>query len=179
MRLRLALVPAVLVCVVVAGTAGARTSATRAPTVTQRADLNRSILVEVNRVRRMRGLGPLRASASLGTAALHHSRSMALKGYFRHSSADGGPFWRRLKYYYPVSGYHSWHVGENLLWMSPDVDAKKAVSMWLESREHRKIMLDPDFRELGLSAVHANAAQGDYHGLDVTIVTADFGSRVR
>jgi uncharacterized protein YkwD len=165
--------------VVVVGTAGARTSATRAPTVTQRVDLNRTILVEVNRVRHVRGLRPLQASTPLETAALHHSRAMALDGFFRHSSSDGGPFWRRLKYYYPASGYHSWHVGENLLWMSPDIDAKKAVSMWLNSPEHRKIMLDPDFRELGLSAVHANAAQGDFHGLDVTIVTADFGSRVR
>ncbi len=178
MRLKLALIPAVLVCVV-AGTAGARTSENRASTVTQRIDLNRSILLEVNRVRHARGLDSLRASAPLGTAALRHSRAMALKGFFRHSSADGGPFWRRLKYYYPASGFRSWHVGENLLWMSPDVDAKEAVQMWLRSPDHRRILLGRDFRELGLSAVHADAAHGDFHGLDVTIVTADFGSRVK
>lgn len=179
MRLKLALVPVLLVSVAVAASAGAGTRQNRTPSVTERADLNRSILAEVNQARRARGIHALRASAPLATAALRHSRAMALQGFFRHSSADGGPFWRRLKYFYPANGYRSWHVGENLLWMSPDIDAKRAVSMWLESPDHRKILLDPDFRELGLSAVHALAAQGDFHGLDVTIVTADFGSRVK
>jgi uncharacterized protein YkwD len=178
-RLRLALPAAVVLGVLLVSGAGAGTGETRAPSVTSRADLDRSILVEINVVRRARGLPALRPSAQLATAASRHSHAMAAKGFFRHEGADGSAFWRRIRHFYRAQGYRSWHVGENLLWMSPDVDAKKAVSLWLESPGHRKILFDRDYRELGLSAIHALAAPGDFRGLDVTIVTADFGSRVR
>jgi uncharacterized protein YkwD len=81
--------------------------------------------------------------------------------------------------FYASSGFRWWSVGENLLWVSPDVGAKEAVSMWLRSAKHRRILLRRDFRELGLAAVHAPAAPGTYRGLEVTIVTADFGARSR
>jgi uncharacterized protein YkwD len=70
-----------------------------------------------------------------------------------------------------------WSVGENLLWSSPSVDASGALSMWFNSPEHRKNMLTPRWREIGLSAVHVSAAPGTYGGREVTIVTADFGVR--
>jgi hypothetical protein len=38
-------------------------------------------------------------------------------------------------------------------------------------------MLDPQWREIGVSAVHSLRAPGVYHGLAVTIVTTDFGVR--
>ena len=40
-----------------------------------------------------------------------------------------------------------------------------------------KNMLDPHWREIGISAVHAPQAPGVYRGLAVTIVTTDFGVR--
>ena len=38
-------------------------------------------------------------------------------------------------------------------------------------------MLAPRWREVGIGGVRALAASGVYEGLDVTIVTADFGVR--
>jgi hypothetical protein len=38
-------------------------------------------------------------------------------------------------------------------------------------------LLDPNWREIGVSAVHASSAPGVYNGLPVTIVTTDFGVR--
>jgi hypothetical protein len=35
------------------------------------------------------------------------------------------------------------------------------------------------WHELGISAIHDPAAPGRYRGLEVTIVTADFGVRTR
>jgi uncharacterized protein YkwD len=172
------LLPALLACIL-ASVAGAGTGSPRTPAVTARADLDRSILAQINTARRAHRLPALRPSAPLAAAASRHSRTMATRGFFRHASADGGPFWRRVRHFYPAAGYRSWHVGENLLWMSPDIDARRAVTMWLDSPGHRKILLDRDFRELGLSAVHTRSAPGDFLGLEVTIVTADFGSRVR
>ena len=51
--------------------------------------------------------------------------------------------------------------------------------MWLESPGHRRVLLTPAWREIGLSAVHTASAPRVYDGLEVTIVTADFGVRVR
>jgi uncharacterized protein YkwD len=49
--------------------------------------------------------------------------------------------------------------------------------MWMESPEHRKNMLDPAWRDIGISVLHVTAAPGFYKGLEVTLVTADFGFR--
>jgi len=135
------------------------------------------LLAEMNRIRARHALRPLRLSRELGTAALAHSEEMGRRGFFDHSSADGSAFWRRIQRYYASGGYGYWAVGENLLWSSPRVDARNAVRMWLESPPHRKNLLAPRWLEVGLSAVHFVQAPGVFRGLEVTIVTADFGHR--
>ena len=139
--------------------------------------LEQGVLANLNALRRQHGLIPLRLSSALAAAARQHTDEMAARGYFSHSSANGSSFDRRIARYYPMGNRHYWSVGENLLWSSPDVDAPGAVKLWLDSPEHRKIMLTARWREVGLSAVHVTAAPGDYEGLEVTIVTADFGVR--
>jgi uncharacterized protein YkwD len=49
--------------------------------------------------------------------------------------------------------------------------------MWMGSPEHRANLLKGEWREIGLSAVHVASAPGTFKGLEVTIVTADFGVR--
>ena len=141
--------------------------------------LETAVLADVNRVRAQHGLGPLRVSVRLAAAASQHSREMARRGYFSHDSADGSAFWKRVERYYASAKYRFWSVGENLLWSSPDVDAPGAIKMWMGSPEHRANLLNPSWREVGLSAVHSDSAPGSYHGLGVTIVTADFGARTK
>ena len=102
---------------------------------------------------------------------------MEADGYFAHDSVDGTAFWRRIQVFYPSTRFGYWSVGENLLWSSPGVDAQKALTMWENSPEHRQNLLDPHWREIGISAVHASSAAGVYNGLPVTIVTTDFGVR--
>jgi uncharacterized protein YkwD len=139
--------------------------------------LEQGVLADVNAFRASHSLAPLRLSASLTAAARTHSQQMAADGYFAHNSFDGTAFWKRIKAFYPSSRYGFWSVGENLLWSSPDVDAQHALTMWENSPEHRKNMLDPHWREIGVSAIHATSARGVYNGLAVTIVTTDFGVR--
>ncbi len=141
------------------------------------ASLQSGVLSEINSLRRSHGLVPLHLSASLSGAARQHSLEMAARGYFAHESANGQPFDRRIARYYPMGQRHYWSVGENLLWSSPDVDARGALQMWLNSPEHRANLLTARWREIGLSAVHATSAPGTYGGRQVTIVTADFGVR--
>jgi uncharacterized protein YkwD len=139
--------------------------------------LEQGVLTGINAFRSAHHLAPLRLSASLSAAARSHSVQMETDGYFEHNSVDGTAFWRRIQGFYPSNRYGFWSVGENLLWSSPGVDAQKALTMWEGSPEHRKNMLDPQWREIGVSAVHSLRAPGVYHGLAVTIVTTDFGVR--
>ena len=139
--------------------------------------LESGVLQQLNAIRTAHGLKPLRLNTRLGAAAAQHSREMAADGYFEHESQDGTAFWKRVGRYYASGSYGYWSVGENLLWSSPDVDPAKALELWMHSPEHRANILAPRWREIGVSAVHAPTAPGTYHGLEVTIITTDFGVR--
>jgi uncharacterized protein YkwD len=102
---------------------------------------------------------------------------MVQDGYFGHESADGSPFWKRIQSFYRSSPGRLWSVGENLVFSSPTIDARLALKLWLGSPEHRKNLMNPLWREIGVSAVHATSAPGAYQGMDVTVVTTDFGVR--
>jgi uncharacterized protein YkwD len=139
--------------------------------------LEAAVLANVNQIRAKRGLRALKLSNRLSAAADQQSESMGAKGFFSHNSADGSAFWKRIRRYYTDRNYRYWSVGENLLWSSPDVDAGQALDVWMKSPEHRANLLSNKWREIGLSAIHVEAAPGAFEGLDVTIVTADFGAR--
>ena len=72
------------------------------------------ILQQLNQIRRAHHLVPLALSPNLNAAARQHSGDMLVRGYFAHESADGEPFWKRIKSFYPEPRYGYWSVGENL-----------------------------------------------------------------
>jgi len=168
----------VLLAAVLAG-AVATASATGSPRASAAAlsPLESGVLVDINAFRAQHGLARLRLNTRLTAAARAHSSQMAEDGYFAHESADGSPFWKRVQSFYRSSPWRFWSVGENLLWSSPSIDPRRALTLWLASPEHRKNLMNPRWREIGVSAVHAPSAPGTYKGLDVTIVTTDFGVR--
>jgi uncharacterized protein YkwD len=145
-------------------------------TISASASLEAAVLVELNAVRRAHGLKPLRRSGGLAAAADVHSRAMAQHGFFQHNSRDGSSFADRVQRFYGPSVHGTWSVGENLLWATR-LDAAAAVRMWMQSPPHRRNILTPHWREIGLSAVHASHAPGVYGGRDVVIITSDFGVR--
>lgn len=140
-------------------------------------ELEAPILRELNRVRAAHGLPQLRTSAPLRRAADVHATSMAVRGYFSHTSANGTTFDRRIARFYSAAGRSYWTVGENLLWSSPAITPREAVRMWMESPGHRRNILGPRYREIGISAVRASAAPGVFGGREVTILVTDFGTR--
>jgi uncharacterized protein YkwD len=175
-----------LVSIVLASPVGARSDwagVNRSPAAKRAASstsaLEAQVLADVNATRRQHRLRPLRFSAQLSRAADFHSQDMARRGYFSHNSRDGSAFWRRVQRFYPSTGYRSWAVGENLVWASPDLSAASALSMWMGSPPHRANLLNKQWREIGLAAIHVDAAPGVFGGHSVTIVTANFGSRTR
>ena len=170
---RCALAAAILVAAV---PAAAATAAPRAQ-ATSLSSLEAGVLVDINAFRVQHHLAKLRLNGGLTAAARAHTEQMAQDGYFAHESANGAAFWKRIETFYATSPWRYWSVGENLLWSSPSVSPPAALSRWLASPEHKRNLLNPAWREIGVSAVHAAHAPGVYHGLDVTIVTTDFGVR--
>ena len=141
------------------------------------ANLESGLLQQLNAVRTDHGLVALRSNPKLTAAADQHSREMADDGYFDHNSFDGTSFSDRIAKWYPLGAFHSWMVGENLLWSSPSVDPPRAVAMWMRSPGHRANILNPRWREIGIGAVHSSSAGGAFTHLPVTIITTDFGVR--
>jgi|SRR6516165_1078514 len=168
--------PAVLV-VLAAAALALPVSAAPAHTAGDLGTLDGGVLQQLNAIRVLHGLVPLTENGELDASAAQHSREMGAKGYFEHSSANGTLFWKRIQHWYGSVDYRYWSVGENLLWSSPDVGAAGALQMWMNSPEHRANILNPNWRQIGISSVHFASAPGAYHGLAVTIITTDFGVR--
>jgi len=161
--------------VVFAAGAGAASNPVR--TLAAADALENKVLAELNAVRREHGLVPVKLSKPLSAAADAHSRAMGTYGFFTHDSRDGSEFWKRVQRYYAPRGYRTWSVGENLLWSSGTLTAPVALNLWMKSPGHRKNILTPGWREIGISAVAVRSAPGVFGGRDVVIVTTDFGSR--
>jgi uncharacterized protein YkwD len=167
------------VAVVALVLAGVLAAAARATSRSERSlrTLNHQVLAAVNSFRVAHGLVPLRESRGLDSSARQHSLEMGRLGYFAHDSANGTVFWRRIQHYYGSRNFARWSVGENLLWAAPTVGAAQAMKMWIASPAHLRNLLTPQWRQIGVSAVHIVAAPGVYHGGPVTIITTDFGAR--
>lgn len=169
-------------CLVVLAAATIVAAATAAPSrvaVAREAGIEQGILDRLNAIRTARGLRSFALSPSLRQAAVSHSQTMAEAGIFQHESQDGSPFWKRVARFYGSNGYASWQVGENILWRSPPADAAAAVLQWMQSPPHRRNILNPAWREIGVGVVTAQSAPGAYKGLEVVIATTDFGARTK
>jgi uncharacterized protein YkwD len=153
------------------------TAATQA--VQRDGSLERSLVQAMNKVRAAHGLRPLRLSPALQRTAVGHSRALASSGLFQHESPDGTPFDQRVRRVYAPRGFASWSIGENLVFGSTPFSADDAVRAWLDSPPHRQNLLNRTWRELGVGAIVARDAGGEYGDEPVVIITADFGFRTR
>ncbi len=177
-RIRRTLCAVLLVGLLLAG--GGVGAAARTASAVRLDTLDHTLLVQLNGVRRVHALSPLKASGPLFDAADRHTGEMGRAGYFSHASLDRTPFWRRIERSYPSAGRRCWSVGEVLLWASPTVSPSEAIRMWMNSPAHRANLLDPAWREVGIAASHfGGSTPGIFAGQSVTVVTADFGVRSR
>src|SRR5207248_10463897 len=156
-----------------ASTSGARGATTTSVSLA----LAQLVTAQINVVRRSHRLPRLVVSAQLGQAGREHARQLALAGYFSHDWSDATPFGTWIRRFYPVGSARRWSAGENLAWATPEVTAKQAVEMWVASPEHRRILLDRSWRQIGLAAIRADNAPGVYGGQSVVILAAEFGIR--
>jgi uncharacterized protein YkwD len=118
-----------------------------------------------NEQRATHGLAPLKADAALGEVATLHSADMLARGYFAHDDAHGS--WsERIR-----RRVARREVGEILSYGSGEYATPAGlVKAWMQSAEHRRVILTPELRRVGVGV-----ATGAYEGeTGVSLVTADF-----
>lgn len=139
--------------------------------------LQEALLREINSTRANHGLSQLSLSPALQSAARAHTGAMLADGFFAHESADGTSMSTRLKQHYRAGGYAYWSVAENLLEANYVISAHEAVRLWLQSPGHRRNLLTPNFRQVGIAAARRNTAPGVFRGEPAVVITLDLGTR--
>lgn len=121
---------------------------------------------EINASRTAGGLASLTTDSQLNQAANLKANDMLQTGYWAHNAPDGTQPWK----WFEQAGYKYRSAGENL---AKDFRTSKGVaSAWLDSETHRKNMLSPTFKNVGIAVVN-----GILDGKETTLVVALFGSR--
>jgi uncharacterized protein YkwD len=166
----------VLMVLALFGSAASGSGSSRAETV-QLPVLEAQLLAEINKARAARGLQRLVVAPGLQASARAHSRAMLESGLFQHDSPDGTRFSERIRRFYRSRGFKTWSVGENLLFHSARVAPGEAIDAWRDSAPHRRNMFNPTWREVGIGAVWAPSAPGDFVDASVNVLTVDFGAR--
>lgn len=105
---------------------------------------NRQIFELTNVYRSRHFVDPVEQEESLEIVASKHSEDMAMQNYFSHESPDFGDLEDRLAE--TQLDYDS--AGENIA--ANYYDSAEVVHGWLNSADHRKVLLKEDFSHLGV-----------------------------
>ena len=108
-----------------------------------------AVLDRVNRIRAQHGLRAVRFQSNLWIAARDHSAEQKRHGYMGHGSPD--PNRRSLAQRMGQAGYGGRVFAEVVAWGYSDTAA--VVEGWMNSPDHRRILLDPELTEAGFSRV--------------------------
>jgi uncharacterized protein YkwD len=114
------------------------------------------MLAAVNAIRKRAGLRLLKADPELHRAAQAHAEDMLRRGYFAHESPRGTTVRERSR----SAGYDWRTIGENIAEGQLSVD--EVIDTWMRSPGHRKNILNPAFRELGVGLTSGRSRDGEY-----------------
>lgn len=104
------------------------------------------VLELVNRERAKAGLAPVRYNSLLDNAAEKHAAHMSLVGRMAHDGIGDGTPGERIR----AEGFRrAW--GENVA--TGQTTPEQVVREWMNSPTHRRNILDPSFRQLGVGQV--------------------------
>jgi uncharacterized protein YkwD len=136
--------------------------------------VERATLCLINAQREAHGLAGLHADRRLRQAALRHSRDMVNGRYFAHTSPGGQTFVDRIR----DAGYllrsRSWSIAENIAWGQGAYGTPRGiVRAWMKSPPHRRNILTPGFRGIGVGIAPGNPSSGR----GGATYTTDFGNR--
>ncbi len=115
-------------------------------------DWGRQVLELTNEERERQGLKPLKWDDSLAELAKQHCEDMIERGFAAHNNPDGKSPFDRMK----DAGISYKYAGENIA--AGAASPALAVRSWMESDEHRRNILAPNFEYVGISVIRG----GDY-----------------
>jgi uncharacterized protein YkwD len=124
-----------------------------------------AVLRELNRVRAHYHLQPVASDRRMNRGAYEHSRDMARHHYFAHGAWSG----RVARAAGQAKG-----IGEVLGWLSrtsADSEARWLVKSWLASPPHRVVLLDGQFRRVGIGR-----AAAQFGTTAAAVYTVDFAT---
>jgi uncharacterized protein YkwD len=133
------------------------------------AKIRAAMLARVNAERKRAGVRPLAANTRLDLAAQRHAADMLARRYFAHESPEGKTVRERAK----SAGYDWREIGENLA--EGQLTVAEVMDSWMHSPGHRRNLLDPGFRELGVGLALGRGGTGE-SGFQVEWVQT-FGTR--
>jgi len=122
------------------------------------------IIRQTNLKRAENGLPPLQESAKLNSSAQLKAQDMLKNQYFEHESPSGeqvADLAGEVKYEFII-------LGENLA-MGGFRSEQALVQAWMDSPGHRENILNPQYREIGVSAIN-----GEYNGKNVWMAVQHF-----
>ncbi len=128
----------------------------------------KEIIKWTNYYRNQNGVTSLFENTKLDGAAEAKTKDMFLLQYFEHTSPTG----KTASDLVTASGYSYKYVGENLA-LGDFQNEKDLVDAWMASEGHRKNILNPDYKEIGVAAILDN-----YQGRETWISVQEFGTKM-
>jgi uncharacterized protein YkwD len=117
------------------------------------ATVGRAVRCLVNAQRAAHGLAPLRPSPQLRVAAESHGADMVAHRFFAHVSPFAGAVTDRARH----AGYvrsDDYALGEDIAWGEGELSSPQSiVTAWMNSPGHRAVILDRDFRDVGVGVI--------------------------
>jgi uncharacterized protein YkwD len=129
----------------------------------------------LNRERAAKGRPALRQNDRLEAAATGHAEDMVRRGYFAHDDPQGHDFVYRIFRARYVRRGERWILGENLAWGAGSrATPRETVRSWMDSSDHRRIVLNRGFRDIGIGVV-AGSPLGAIEG--AVTYASEYGAR--
>jgi uncharacterized protein YkwD len=130
----------------------------------------------VNRQRAAHGLRKLQPSARLNLAADRHSADMVARGYFAHVTPEGKSVTDRVRETGYLGGSNDWALGEDIGWGTSTLStAASIVDAWMHSPPHRRVILDRDFRQIGVGVARGVPVPGQAPGATFVMDLGEVG----
>jgi uncharacterized protein YkwD len=132
------------------------------------------LLCDMNVLRAGEGLPPLEIDRRLAQAAQGMADDLAAHRLFSHVASDGETLTDRVRASGYLSGRSAWRLAENIGWGSRALSSPfEVLQSWMGSTDHRRNLLDPGLRDVGIGIAAGTPADATQGGM---YYVADFGS---
>lgn len=119
----------------------------------------------VNIEREKHGLRALRSNGRLNAAADQHSADMVARSYFAHVTPEGASVTDRVRQTGYLGGSDDWALGEDIGWGTGSLSTPSAIfRAFMNSPPHRRVILDRDFRQIGVGVAQGVPVAGQGAG---------------